>query len=559
MTTIKQLLLDSATKRDSSIALRYKQRGTWHPVTYQQLLRNTRCVAEMLAELKIRPGDKVAIHLDNCPEWPEIYFGITGIGAVAVPVDAKLREQEVTHILRDSETTVAFASAKTYKLIREIEESLPDLEYVILVGGAEVMPSHTRKVNYRDYADIQARVQHRADAENCAFNRGKPSGDDVASIIYTSGTTGRQKGAMLTHRNFCSNVAAALEEIAVSADDNFLLVLPLHHSFAFTTNLLVPIAAGAEISFIESLKTVGENVREVSPTILIGVPLLIEKMYSRMRLRLKENKVASTLYALHLRKPVIKGILKGLGGKLRTMVVGGAPSDPEVLKGFAELGIPVLEGYGLTETAPILTMNPPAKPKPGSVGRALKNVEIKIMDPNGEGIGEIAARGPNIMKGYYNAPEATAQVFQDGWFVTGDLGFIDDEGYITITGRKKSLIVNREGKNIYPEEVETQVCKSEFILEALALGYTEGGETGERVGVIVVPNQDAIDAHVEKTKKALSDQELEDLLRKEVKRVTQDIADYKRPRRIQIRTEEFEKTSTSKVKRYLYSIELKEV
>ncbi|MBU1910624.1 MAG: AMP-binding protein, partial [Verrucomicrobia bacterium] len=209
---------------------------------------------------------------------------------------------------------------------------------------------------------------------------------------------------------------------------------------------------------------------------------------------------------------------------------------------------------------PVLTFNPLGHPKPGTVGKPLSNVEIRIMDPNAEGVGEIAARGPNIMNGYYNNPEATKAVFRDGWFLTGDLGFLDADGYVTITGRKKNLIVNREGKNIYPEEVEYAVSKSPFVRESLVTGFRDADmKVGEQVGVIVVPNQEAIDAYAEREKKTLSESEVVDLIRNDVKRVCAKIAEYKRPRHIQIRWEEFGKTSTGKVKRYLYALKTEDL
>ena len=224
-----------------------------------------------------------------------------------------------------------------------------------------------------------------------------------------------------------------------------------------------------------------------------------------------------------------------------------------------KLGIAILEGYGLTETAPILTLNPMDRPRPGTVGRPLSGVEIKILDPNPDGVGEIAARGPNVMPGYYRNEEATKQAFADGWFLTGDLGFIDAEGYVTITGRKKSLIVNREGKNIYPEEVEGFLTASEYIREALVLGYQVPGETGERLGAIVVPDQEAVDRLARRHKRPLTDAEVDDLMKKEVARMGLTMADYKHPRRIQVRHEEFEKTSTGKIKRYLYALNAADV
>ena len=553
--TLKELLAQSVQQRGDAVALRYKRQERWHTVTYNELLAKVRRVAEILARFGVKPGDRVAIFRENAPEWPEIYFGIAGMAATAVPVDAKLQEQEVAHVLRDSGAKLLFSDAKYYPLLRDVEPHIPDMHTVVLTDGHEILPIHSRRIKYLSYEQLTDDAAEAAGSASRAYDKHHPKDDDIASLIYTSGTTGRQKGAMLTHKNFTANVEGVQKSIGIYPSDNFLLVLPLHHSLAFTANLVLPIAVGSEISFVENLRTVGENMREVSPTVLIGVPLLLEKMYNRIWNGLKDNKVGYTLFKLGIRKPVIRGIAQKLGGKLRLVVTGGAPCDPELLENYDRLGIPFIEGYGLTETAPVLSLNPLGKPKPGTVGKPLPDVEIVIMDKDSEGAGEIAAKGPNIMKGYFNNPEATQAVFKDGWFLTGDLGVIDADGYLTITGRKKSLIVNREGKNIHPEEVEHQVCKSPYIREAIALGYREADEkVGEHVGVIVVPDQDALDALAQREKRTLSEDEIGNFIRSEVKKYSSEIAEYKRPRRIQIRWEELDKTSTGKVKRYLYAM-----
>ncbi|MBT3295702.1 MAG: AMP-binding protein [Verrucomicrobia bacterium] len=559
MTTIKQAFVKTYQQQADRVALRYKADGAWLEITWRELMARVRQVSEILNKMKVKPGQRVAIHMDNCRQWPELYLGIVSVGCTAVPVDAKLRPQEVAHILRDSEAEAIFSSARTYPTLREIESHLPALSTAVLIDGEKVMPIQNGRIRYIDYETTMSDVREASEKDDCLFNRREPSEDDVASIIYTSGTTGRQKGAMLTHANFASNVESMMKCIDLGPSDNLLLVLPLHHAFAFTVNLLVPVFSGAQISFIQSLKTVGENTREVSPTVLVGVPLLLEKIYARIMAGLKKKPAAYFLYRAGLKAPVIKGIKQKLGGKLRFCVVGGAPSSIDTITGYAELGIPVIEGYGLTETAPVLTFNPFDAPLPGSVGKALPGVEVQIKDPNEEGIGEITARGPNIMKGYFKNPQATAEVMDGDWFLTGDMGFINEDGYVIITGRKKSLIVNREGKNIYPEEVETQILKSNFVMETIVLGYTIEGETGERVGAIVVPDEEAMADRRKHRKHPISDAELTQLMVDEVKRVTNDISDYKRPRRIQVRSEEFEKTSTSKVKRYLYAITPTEV
>ncbi|MCF7847215.1 MAG: AMP-binding protein [Kiritimatiellales bacterium] len=389
-----------------------------------------------------------------------------------------------------------------------------------------------------------------------AYRRHDPGPDDPAPFIYTSGTTGRQKGAVLTHGNFASNVASCQKAIDIHQTDNFLLVLPLHHSFAFTTAMLLPIFVQCEISMVENLKTIKANMQDTSPTVLLAVPLLLEKMLARIMENVRKKKAAHVLYKVGLARVIGKKIHRELGGSLRLIVSGGAPIDPDTLRAWNKLGFSIVEGYGITETGPVLSLNPPDKPRIGTVGLALPDVEIKIINADVNGVGEIAAKGPNVMQGYYNNPEATAECLEDGWFYSGDIGYFDEAGYLVINGRKKSLIVNREGKNIYPEEVEQQMTKSPYILECLSLGYREPGETtGERVGLIAVPDQEAFDALENEENKRFSEKEIEDFVRAEIKRLSREISEYKRPRCIQIRFEELEKTTTAKIKRYLYAID----
>jgi len=335
-----------------------------------------------------------------------------------------------------------------------------------------------------------------------------------------------------------------------------MLVLPLHHSFAFTCNLLLPLHARCEISLVENLKTLKANMAECSPTVLLTVPLLLEKMLARVMDGINGSTPARVMYRLGLAKVVGRRVRAGLGGALRLMVSGGAPIDSSTLIAWNKLGIPVVEGYGITETAPVLTVNRPGARRIGTVGRPLEGVEIKIHDPNPEGVGEILARGENVMQGYYNNPEETAKVLADGWYHTGDLGRFDEKGFLIVSGRKKSLVVNREGKNIYPEEVERQVLQSPLVLECLAMGYRDPNDgVGERVGLIAVPNLEALDSLEKHGRKLLSDEEIDKMVREDIRTCLEGLAEYKRPRRIEIRFNEFEKTTTQKIKRYLYAID----
>ena len=557
--TLKETLDRSAQKHADKVLMNYKRDGEWKTLTYRQFLARVRNVAEVLVRTgHVRPGDRVALMGANSPEWCSIHYAITGLGAVAVSIDVKLQEQEVSHILSDSGASVLFMDSAAETRVLDFANRCPNLRHIVLYGDRkpELDNGKTRGIQLHDFEKVLDETRAQAEGHGAAYDRFHPKEEDVASFIYTSGTTGRQKGAMLTHRNFTANYRQIDEAIEIFPDDNFMVILPLHHSFAFTVCLVTPIASGTQMSFVESLRTVGENIREASPTIVPAVPLLLEKVYNKLKAGLQAKPAARVLWTLGLRNPVRKGIAEKLGGRIRLLISGGAPADPLMLKGLEDLGLKAREGYGITECSPVLTLTPIDAPiRPGSCGKPLPGVEIQVVDANAEGVGELAARGDNVMKGYYNNPSATADVFRDGWFLTGDLGYVDADGYVFITGRKKALIVNREGKNIYPEEVELQINQSPLVLECVVLGYRDPGEAvGEHVGVIVVPDEEGIAALEASEKRKLSEKEIEARLRAEVKKQVEALADYKHPRRVRIRWEEFNKTSTGKIKRYLYAM-----
>jgi len=557
--TLKETLERSAQKNGDKVLMKFKREGVWETLTYREFLAQVRNIAESLSRnCHIRPGDRVALLGANSPEWCAIHYAITGLSAIAVPIDVKLQEQEVTHILSDSGASALLMDACGDANILEIAERCPHLRHIILFGTQkpELDEEKTRGIHLHDFEPWLAETREHAEGHAAAYDKYQPKEDDTASFIYTSGTTGRQKGAMLSHNNFTANFRSIDAAIEILPDDNFMVILPLHHSFAFTACLVTPLAAGVQMSFVESLRTISESIRETSPTLLVGVPLLFEKVYAKLRAGLKANKPAQLLWSLGIRNPVRKGIREKLGGRIRLMLSGGAPADPVMLQGIEDLGLRTREGYGLTECSPVLALSPYDQPiRPGSCGKILPFVEMCVLDANAEGVGELAARGENIMKGYYNNPSATEDAFRDGWFLTGDLGYIDADDYVYITGRKKALIVNREGKNIYPEEVEMQINQSPLILESVVLGYRDPGEAvGEHVGVIVVPDEEGIAELEASEKRKFSEKEIEARIRADVKKQVAALADYKHPRRIRIRWEEFNKTSTGKIKRYLYAM-----
>ena len=560
MTTIRTLLADAAAQFPGDTFVRWKADRQWHSWTFGDLLERARCTAESLRKLGVKPGDRVALMMENRPEWMSTYLGIVSVGVTCVPIDARLHAHEVSHILRDSEAVALYGSGKVGPLVQEIMGTMKFLRAVVLLDGAVSDDRREGGVRLHDHERLLASVAGAAEAPGAFFDDHEPLESDVASIIYTSGTTGRSKGAMLTHANFCAQLRA-LEFFTVRKDDNFLLVLPLHHAFAFTANFIVPLACKCEVSMVENLRTIPENMKETRPTVLLAVPLLAEKMLGAIMKKLRKSAAARALMAMGLSRVVGRKIVDQLGGRLRIIICGGAASDPDVLRQWTKFGVKTLQGYGLTETAPISALAPENEIRFESVGKALPGHELRIADPNGEGVGEIEVRGPSVMKGYFRNEDATKECFdEEGWFRTGDLGTMDAKGYVTITGRKKSLIVNREGKNIYPEEVELVINACPHVLESIVLGYHVPGEKkGEHVGAIVVADLDKIAEERNKTDAAsaspLSDDQIRKLCVDEIHAAMKEISTYKHPRRIQVRFEPLQKTNTLKVKRYLYSLD----
>lgn len=553
MATIRTYLVDANEKAGNRTFVRWKSHGEWHSWSFAELYQRTRTVSEAFNKINTQPGFRVALMMENRPEWLVTYLGLATVGMEVVPIDARLQEKEVSYILRDSGAYAIVASGKLWPLLSSIAPNLPNLKHIIVLDGAVTSETKDGHVVAHDYVSLLDSVQEIALKPDAFFDNNIPVESDIASIIYTSGTTGYPKGAMLTHGNFTTQLEGALQYFHVYEHDNFLLVLPLHHGFAFSANFLVPLCCRCEISMVENLRTVAENMKEVSPTMLLAVPLLAEKMYNGIMAKLKKSKVAKLLLNIGFGKVIGKKVKEGLGGRLRLIICGGAATDVAVMKGYNKLGIGIMEGYGLTETSPICALTPEHDIRYGSVGKVIPNCEARIAEPNEEGVGEIQIKGPIVMQGYFNNEAATAACMDGDWFMTGDLGKMDKDGYITITGRKKCMIVNREGKNIYPEEVEGTIANSPWILESLVLGYNEEGENGERVGAIVVPNLDYFAEHKENGQ-AWTDEQINAKCRDEVQNAVKAISAYKHPRRIIIRMEPFEKTTTLKVKRFLYKI-----
>jgi len=552
--TIPQMLKRSDRRFSDSIALSAWKDEKFYSITYAELENKVALLARGLKGSGITKNDRVGIVSENRPEWGISYLGILGAGGIVVPLDPLLKCSEMEALIRDSGMKGLVTSGKFLADLIEIKKKLPGLDFLVC------MDEKKEKGIFSFSEILDKGKQNKSELTEV-------SPEDTAVIIYTSGTTGKSKGVMLSHRNIMSDVWGTKKALALYPEDNFLSLLPLHHTFECTAGFLIPLSGGSRVTYARSLKSkeILEDVKNSGVTIILGVPLLYEKLFTGLRKNIQKKsfltrtffklsfnfvKTFKKLSGINLGKLLFKGLREKAGlSSLRILICGAAPLPSIIPECFDLLGIKFLQGYGLTETSPVLTLNPHDKPKYSSVGLPIPGAEIKIFEPDKDGVGEILAKGDMVMKGYYNNPEETEKVLKNGWLYTGDLGWKDRDGYFYIVGRKKNVIVSSAGKNIYPEEIENQLIQSPCILEALVLGKKVSG--GEEVEAVVVPNLEYIQQlHGDKTP---DEEKLRLLMKQEIEKCCEGIADYKRVKHFQIRKEEFEKTSTRKIKRFLFN------
>jgi len=548
--TIRGLLEGNAVRHPDRMAITWCEDKVWKTRTWREWLARVRDFAEGYGtRFKLEPGkDNTAIILGNGPAWLESYLAQAGAGVAVVPMDPKLHESEMEYILNDAEAVVITTDKAHLRMMMTLVPKLKHLRGIVVADG---VISEGQKIGDVDVVGIE---KLRISGGGAWYDAHVAKDEDVASIIYTSGTTGKPKGAMLTHRNFVTDAQGAVDVFnanpPITPDDSFLVVLPLFHAFSFCANFVVTLVTGSSLLFVESIRTVGRDIGILKPSVICAVPLLAEKLYDKIQEGLTKSKLARFLMAIGLRGPVMHMVLKKLGGRLRFMVTGGAPCPKHVLECFRKLHVNFLEGYGLTECAPIVSVASADCKKIGTIGKPCAGVEVRLADRNENGVGELQVKGSNVMKGYFHNEKATKESFDGAWFMTGDLASIDEEGLITIRGRKKALIVNREGKNIYPEEVENKVAEDPSVQDVIVVGYTVGGVPGERVGAIVYPDEDWFAA--ENGGKKQEWDAIEKTVSKRVQEKSAELADYKRIRKVVVKHEPLERTSIGKVRRVAY-------
>ncbi len=536
--------------------------------TYKELIDNIISLSYALLDLGFKRGDKISILSESRPRWGISYFAITSLGITAVPIDIYLKPKEMAYMLNHSEAKAIFVSSGLLNKFNEIKSELSNIEYVFTLDKIE-KDGHI----FIDNLIEKGRRLRKDDLGDSKFANAEVDEEDVASLLYTSGTTGVSKGVMLTHRNILSDVDAVYQEFNFSEKDRAVSVLPLHHSYEFTAGLVTLLYCGLGITYAGSLapQILINTFRKVRPTVVLVVPLLVEKLYKGVWREIKKKgKTAyyimqtlnslSIFFCKYLKLPIgrylFRSIVEKLGlTELRFFISGGGPLSKPLISGYRNFGIEILQGYGLTETSPITNVNLEWKNKIGSVGPAIPGVEVKISNPDNEGKGEIIIKGPVVMKGYYKNEEATKEVLRDGWLYTGDSGYLDKDGFLYITGRLKSMIVTKGGKNIFPEEIELVLSQSPYIAEVLVVGRYDPSKRDEVPYAIIYPNYEELELIAKEKGFELTDEKIKEILKKEIQELSRELADYKRVKDFELRKEEFPKTSTRKIKRYLFQEE----
>lgn len=462
---IHKIFSNVVSSRATEAALKIRNAQGWSTTTYKELYGLSRKIAVFLLREGFNKGDFAVLIAENGPMWPAIYLGIMQAGLACVPLDCQLTRQEIKNLVTDSLAKIVFCSGSVFAQ-KFAGENYP-LRCVLI-------------------EDLGALTENVSDDSSFP----EVAAEDTASLIYTSGTTASPKGVLLTHKNICANFSSIEKLKICRSSDNFLSILPLHHTYSFMVTLIVPLLLGAKITYCPSLKSteLARTIRDAGVTVLAAVPQLIALLHKAIYERLE--KIPSFFIPLFL--PFVRKKIKQEFKSLRMLVSGGARLEPKINRDLTRLGFKIVEGYGLTETSPIVTLNPPQDTRFGSAGKPIPGVEIRIDVPDKYGIGEVLIKGPNVMQGYFKHPELTGQAIRDGWFYSGDLGRIDHDGYLYLTGRKKDVIVLSSGKNIYPEELEEYYGASSYIKEICVLSrkVEKFGRLIEALYAVIVPNLD---------------------------------------------------------------------
>lgn len=551
--SVQDMIVRSARHYGSKLAVEDLKETPIPRLSYTELMDRILRFGVALRDLGLKERSHIAVIGENRVQWGITYLTCMCFNHVIVPIDRNLTINEILNILHESDAVAVVYSDAFEPILSERRMSLRKLRTYINMDIPEE----------RDGSHSMAELIGRS--SGCGLGD-LPEIDPgaLAEIIFTSGSLGRAKGVMLSQGNLAANLMSMVRMLFIHPEDRFLSVLPMHHTYECTCGLLCPLYTGASVHYARSLKTVVDDLQASRATMLLGVPLLFDKMFKRIHKSIQERKISALLIGplvrvtallervgwKNARKAVFREIHEKFGGHIRIFIAGGAATDPMVAKGLREFGFTFLQGYGLTETSPILALNRPDAFKDEAAGLPLPGVTLRIDSPNSEGVGEIWAKGPNVMLGYYKNEELTRDVMEGEWFKTGDLGFRDEDDFLHISGRKKNVIISRRGENVYPEELEDLLKRSAFVLESMVYGEPDE-KHDEVIAALIVPDAEAFIELSELRGVTITDELIREVITEEVAKVNAEVAAFKQIRRFYVRDHEFEKTTTQKVKRYL--------
>ncbi len=557
VSNLKDLLNESAISYGDNTAflINSKNGGYNDTISYSQFKEDVDALGTALLNLGLK--DKcIAVIGENRYEWCVTYLATVGGTGIIVPIDRELPDTEIKNILDRCNADAIIYSNKHNDCMKGLSQLPVSIKYFIN------MDADADNEFYLSYKLLLQMGRDMVKGGNKEFTDIIIDDEKLSVLLFTSGTTGLAKGVMLSHKNICSNIVAVRSTVLVENTDRALSILPMHHTYECTIGFLTLVYSGATIAFTEGLKYIAKNLKEVKPTILVVVPLILENLYKKiwtqagkqkfgklkLKLALILTAILNNFLHIDIRKKVFNQIHESVGGKMRLIITGAAAINPAVSKFFRRIGIKVLQGYGLTECSPLVIGNRDYMYKDNSVGLPLPGVNVKIDSPDEAGIGEILVKGENVMLGYYKDEASTEKAIVDGWFHTGDLGRFDKAGYCYITGRSKNVIIIGNGKNVYPEELEASINKNPFVEESLVAGEIDA-DTGEtHIHAHILPNLEYIK---EKFKDMpLSKEELTKLFSDIIKNINKELPLYRRIRKFSLRENEFIKTTTKKIKRH---------
>ena len=555
---LKHMLETSVELFPDNVAFwqKFKKGEPYTPITFRQTLEDVNALGTALISRGLK-NKKIGVIGENSYFWAISYLAVAcGVGVV-VPLDKELSAGELEQLVEQSGISCVLMSSK-YKLTFKsmLDRKVGNLEFLVDTGAES---SNDRVYAYRELISEGKNLLSLGDR---AYLDAEIDPEALGVLLFTSGTTGVSKGVMLSHRNLCSEIMLAPLLIKYTQDDIFFSVLPLHHTYECTCGFLVSIYRGSSIGYCEGLKYIQKNLQELKPTIFCGVPLIFDNLHNaimkNVRKQGKEALVTRIMkvgrfterFGIGLPKALLGKIRDVFGGRMRLLVSGGAAIRPEIMRFFNDLGFIMIQGYGLTECAPLAAAIPTEKKyyNYDSVGRVMEQVEVKIIDKDEEGIGEICLKGPNVMMGYYNNPEETEKSLIDGWFHTGDLGYIDKQKYIYITGRKKNVIITANGKNVYPEELENYLDESLFVSESMVWAGDDGNGNEKTIIATIKPDMDEVRNYL--GDEADDPESIRELIQSEVDSINEPQPLFKKIGKVIIKMDDFDKTTTKKIKRF---------